>query len=245
MQPLELLSNLEKLQSIVNLSELENQLLRPELWNPVFYHIAVERFSNVENLEKAMYYASFSSDFINEDDGKYSNTVFGNSIGTMISFPLIQWRVNSSNRIAWFKVLASAYIYLTNGILQSGLDAHDTIRTRGILLHKYSRGFENLANEYYDSYIGTKEITQAVIYDKLLTCNALREINRQNAKDALSTAEELISWYKNNFNGEESVESIISEGLDFHEGLYNSLIDNFKNGDFNFSREEYISLIKS
>jgi hypothetical protein len=244
MQPLELLSNIEKLQKIVNLDELENELLKPELKNPVFYHIAVEKYTQLGNLEKAMYYASFSSDFIIDDNGKYSDSLLGNSIGTMMSFPLIKWRVNSSNRVTWFKVLASAYIYLTNGIMQSGLDVYDTIRTRGLLYHKYSRGFENLANEYYATYIDTKEITQAIIHDKILTFDALREVNLQEAKNALSTAEELISWYRNNFKVNDTVGYITSEGSDFHEGLYDSLINEFNNGEFNFLREEYIGLIK-
>ena len=240
----ELVGNYKYLQSQFDLSKIEHEIIKPEFNHPLLYNIVVEKFILANNQQKAMFYASQSSEFVINDKGNYFNTVFGNSLGTMISFPLIRWNINSFNRQVIFKVLANAYIYLSNGINLFGLSAHDSIRTRGILIQNYSGSFENLANEYYIPYYYVKEVTQAMIHDKMLTNKAFKNIDINQSESALADAKELTIWYNNSFQSESSIEEIEAEGKSFHKSLYDALIQKFLNGEFHFTKEEYLNLIK-
>jgi hypothetical protein len=240
----ELLVNYKYLQSQYDFTKIEHDIIKPEFNHPLLYHIVVEKFIQANNKEKAMFYASQSSEFVNNDHGSYFDTVFGNSLGTMISFPLIRWEINSFNRTTIFKVLANAYIYLSNGINLFGLNAYDSIRTRGILIQNYSGSFENLANEYHIPYYYVKEVTQAMIHDKMLTNKAFQNIDMNQSNIALSDAKELTIWYNTNFQSESSIEEIEAEGKSFHGSLYDALIQKFLDGEFHFTKEEYLNLIK-
>jgi hypothetical protein len=240
----EVLKNLETLQKENDLEKLETYISNPQLNHPLFYHVVVEKFVVANNKMKAMHYASQASEFVGSDLGQYFNSFYGNSLGTMICFPLIKWGITTSDRSSIFKILANAYIYLSKGINSSGLKVYDTIRTRSMIIHKYSKLFEGLTNEYYAPYYDTKEITQAIIHDKALTYDAFIDTDPHEAEKAISTAKELTNWYNTAFNDNSTMEEIIIEGKIFHNDLYSSLIENYENEEFHFTKDEYLQLTK-
>lgn len=239
------LEKLEQLQLEENLDNIEQALKNEDFFHPLFFHVAVEKFVQSQNIDKALYYASFGSDFIKKDNGKYFGSIYSNSIGTMLAFPLIKWKINSNDTNIIFRILASSYIYLTAGINLSGINAYDSLRTRGILLNKYSSIFSELAIKYVSPEFSLDKITELIICDKYYTSMAFKSINTLESYNALESAMKLMTWYNQNFDETAIIEDVVEKGKTLHQVLHNGLLSRLGIDLLFFEKKQYQDIIQN
>lgn len=232
---LEVVSIINRIQSCKNLTALDVPYQDfKDSDHPGIYHALGVRFLILKNKERAKEMFIKGSLFGAEYPSIYYDNLFIDSIGQCLTYLMTHFKINNCRKVV--SITALAYVYLSRCIELHPQQAHDSYRTRAILLndHENKREVENLFEDIFNLNVNFEALFISDFYVASTINNDPEDLNK--AKKIYQFVLDNVWLFKPSF------ESTIEKGKNQHLIAYKKLESAYKNKKLSFTINDLLAI---